>query len=224
MAELRNDQINEALSHTRYFLEWGGMAWERQFRYALHKILGPELGGLNVLDIGTRTGKMSCFFALLGANVTGIDITHGFAQRAADEAARWKVSDRCNFVQYNGNLDIFKDESFDIVFTKSVLVLVQNLDEFTSSINRILRRTAKFIFIENSKGGPLHYLRYLKHRRSWDFSQANYFTDREIECVKKNLNVSGVRKTRYPPTYLIFGQKKPMPPAVGQNPGCPQRT
>jgi ubiquinone/menaquinone biosynthesis C-methylase UbiE len=150
---------------------------------------------------------MSCFFALLGASVTGIDIKDGFAENATYEAARWKVSDRCTFIQYDGKLDLFQDKLFDIVFTKSVLLIVQNLDEFANSINRILKPDGKFIFIENSKGGLLHYLRYLGHRRGC-CSRAKFFTDKEVTCVNSNLNVLGIKKTIIPPTYLMFGQKK----------------
>jgi hypothetical protein len=48
MNDFRYNPTNEALTRMGYFLEWGGVAWERQFKFALREISGTELGGLSV--------------------------------------------------------------------------------------------------------------------------------------------------------------------------------
>jgi 2-polyprenyl-3-methyl-5-hydroxy-6-metoxy-1,4-benzoquinol methylase len=207
--ENRNvDQEKLALSQLTYFLEWGGRAWEEQFVFAMQNFLGFDLYGRTILDIGARSGRMSCFFALLGAKVTGIDIKPGFENTAKAEAERWNVSNRCQFIRNSGDFEVLQDNSYDVVFTKSVLVQVGNLKDTIEAIDRKMKNGAKFIFIENGKGGLIHYLRRLK-THDWDYSSAHYFTNHEIKCISSKFNIVRVRKTFIPPTCLVYGYKYP---------------
>ena len=64
---------------------------------------------------------MAVLFSLLGEKVTGIDIDEQALSLAREEAKKWNASN-VKFIAYNGDWNIFPDESFDIVFTKSVLL------------------------------------------------------------------------------------------------------
>lgn len=59
------------LQHLGYFMEWGSKGWQKLMTHAIEHFLGTNLRGLQVLDIGTRYGKMACLFSLLGAEVMG---------------------------------------------------------------------------------------------------------------------------------------------------------
>ncbi len=62
------------LQHLDYFVEWGGRAWQRPMEQAFQDFIGKDLHDQQVLEIGTRYGKMACLFALLGAKVIGLDM------------------------------------------------------------------------------------------------------------------------------------------------------
>lgn len=196
-----------------YFVEWGGQAWERLTAMALREFIGTRLDGQQILEIGTRYGKMATLFALLGGQVTGIDLREECLAAAEDESRKWGVAERVTFRAYDGELDRFAENSFDLVFTKSVLVVVPRLEEFLRKIEARLKPGGKVVFLENGRGGRLlHALRALKHR-SW-YKKARYFTDRELDLVRTVFQVKTVRRTRLPPVYLIMGYRR-LPEGVG---------
>ena len=205
-------QINQP-NHTHleelgYFVEWGGKTWQALLLEAFGNFIGEDLAGQRVLDIGTRYGKMSCLFALLGAEVVGIDINEYSLKIAQSEAKRWGVTNQVLFVRYEGNLDVLADCSFDLVFTKSVLVLIRNLDEFLQQISSKLCPNGKVVFLENGRGSPLlHSLRRLRHRR-WDYTQANYFTESQVAQICNVFTIREIKKTIWPPVYLICGHNR----------------
>jgi ubiquinone/menaquinone biosynthesis C-methylase UbiE len=198
----------QPLESLDYFVEWGGKAWENLVAYAISEFVGTYLEGQHILDLGTRSGKMACLFALLGGTVTGIDIQQDYLLIAQAEAQKWAVSERTNFIAYDGNLDMFPDQTFDLVFTKSVLVVVPQLESFLQKIAVKLKPRGKVVLVENAKGGGIvHALRAIRHRR-WDYRVANYFTDKELKQICNTFKVEVIRQTRLPPIYLVLGSKK----------------
>ena len=58
----------------QYFAEWGGRVSVSLLQTAIEALSrDDDLRGADLLEVGTRHGKMAVLFALLGANVTGID-------------------------------------------------------------------------------------------------------------------------------------------------------
>ena len=113
-----------------------------------------------------------------------------------------------SFLAYNGDLDVFPDESFDIVFTKSVLVLVPNLEVFLSTISRKLKPNGRVVFLENAKGPALfEVLRTIKHP-IWDHHRARYFADDEVRLIRSIYHIDTLRKTFFRPVYLFMGRKR----------------
>ncbi len=106
------------LDNLGYFMEWGGRGWENLFAFAIEQFLRSSLNGKQILDVGSRYGKISSFFALLGGTVTGIDINLASISIANDEAAKWNVQEKTRFIYYDGNLDILQDEMFDVRIVK----------------------------------------------------------------------------------------------------------
>jgi SAM-dependent methyltransferase len=191
-----------------YFVEWGGRCWQDLLRIALSEFLDEGLEGRRVLEIGAGSGRMSCLFALLGGNVTGIDTSADFVAGAKAEATKWGVQDRTTFLSYDGNLDILGDLTFDVAFTKSVLVVVPNLEGFLTKVAAKLKPGGKAVFLENARGNFLvHALRRFRHRE-WDWRQAAFFTQRELSMIKRVFEVKFVRKCAFPPVYLLCARKK----------------
>jgi len=208
LSEQLTSQINNnVIPNLDYFVEWGGSTWKRQLNYALREFTGIDFAGKKILEIGSRSGKMACLFARLGGTVTGIDINPDFIGNAVAEAINMEVEQRTNFIAYNGDFDIFPDESFDLIFTKSVLVIVPELECFLRQISNKLKPSGKVLFLENAKGGLLHKLRRFRHR-TWNYQKAKFFTDKELNLICDIFQVFEIKKTIFPPTYLIMGEKR----------------
>jgi ubiquinone/menaquinone biosynthesis C-methylase UbiE len=190
-----------------YFVEWGGYGWTKLIRKAFVRHMPTELTGMRILELGARNGKMACLFALLGSYVHGVDVDANSVLSAQQEAMRWNVTSRTEFVAYDGSLDIFPDNHFDVIFTKSVLVVVPQLVNTLTKISAKLKPTGTAIFVENAKGSEIiHRIRGLGSRQ-WDFTKVNYFEPRHIEMFRSILDVTHVEKTLVPPIYLIVGGK-----------------
>src|SRR5438093_6304729 len=117
----------KVLANLSYFTEWGGRSWENLFKYALRDL--GDLNGKTVLEIGPRFGKMSACFALLGAQVVGVETDAAALRQAEAEVKQWDMLANVAFFNYDGDLDhcdALSGSEFDLIFTKSVLVLLGN--------------------------------------------------------------------------------------------------
>lgn len=192
-----------------YFVDWGGKSWRELIQTAInHNEIKEKLKGASFLDIGCNTGKMAVFFSTLGANVTGIDIHQEHLDKAKEEAKKWNA-DNITFKKYEGDLDIFPDSSFDIIFVKSVLVILLDLEGYLKKINAKLKTAGKVIFLENARSNPfIRLLRTLKHLGKYDHSHVNYFTEKHIKLISSIFELRLVKQKLYPPVYLIIGSKR----------------
>lgn len=205
------------LGNLDYFAEWGGAAWVSMVRTAAAYLTAGGINDLDVLEIGTRYGKMAQFFSALGANVTAIDISKEAICIASDDARKrhsqyaTKTGNQpgeIRFLVYDGTLDIFEDQSFDVIFTKSVLVVVPHLEDFLACASRKLKPGGRVAFIENAKGNAmLHGLRALRHRK-WNYRVARYFTSKEIQLFESLFDVEKVQMTWFPPICLLLGKRR----------------
>jgi len=203
------DIAKHPLQHLDYFMEWGGMAWKGLMNYALKNFLGLNLQGQVILDIGTRYGKMACLFGLLGGKVMGADLTRTPLSVAREESQKWNIHQKCLFVQGTGDLSIIKDNSFDVVFSKSVLVVVPNLSQFLKDVRAKLKTGGRIVFLENAKGPKwLHILRAFRHGK-WDYKTAHYFTSDEIRLISEIFQEVSIKRWMFPPVVLILGRKLP---------------
>ncbi len=198
---------NNPLTNLPYFTEWGGRSWERLLTYAFEHFLGNNLHDLKILEIGSRYGRMSCLFALLGAEVVGVDLDRDCLGIAAEEAQKWAVDDRVKFI-HSSDLDIFRDETFDLIFTKSVLAVNPNLEELLLKISAKLKPSGKVVLLENAYGNSgfqlIRYLRRGKRLPKFYF----HLKEESISSVKQIFDVQILKKALIPPVYLICGYKR----------------
>jgi SAM-dependent methyltransferase len=134
-----------------YFVQWHTWLWKPAVRFVLGDL--RRFAGRKVLELGCRDGKMVSLFALLGANVTGLELP-GQSLRAAElEARKWKVEDRVQLRHYSGDLSVLPENAYDYVFSKSVLVVVPHLSGFAKAISHILRPGGSLLAVENLHRG-----------------------------------------------------------------------
>jgi len=189
-----------------YFVNWRPWLWARPVADAL-AFLG-DLRGKRLLEIGGSDARMTSLFALLGARVTMMD-KHPSPQ-AETEIRKWKVEDRVRRVATAGGFDEIAGERFDAIFTKSVLWCIEYLAEFLDQIEVHLADGGKVAFVENYRGGRLHFWfrRNFVHRGDFGWEE-NYrgITPEQIDLFRDRF--ADLRARRYLTfVYGILGHKK----------------
>lgn len=152
----------DAVARLEEFVDWRPRLWAPAVRWLLGD--PTRFAGRTVLDLGCRYGKMSCFFGLLGARVLGVDTDAAAIPRAEAERDRHGLT-RVDFEHYDGD-PASLERHFDFVFTKSVLVVVPDLDRVLRGIAASLSPEGQLLAAENAAGGRLLDLarRHLVHR------------------------------------------------------------
>ncbi len=190
-----------------YFVEWRPYLWRRPVADAL-SFLG-DLRGKRLLEIGGRSGRMACLFALLGANVTVLE--KASLDIASDQLAKHDVADRVRLIRTRGGFEEIAGETFDAIFTKSVLWCIQDLGGFLDRIGEHLVDGGKAAFVENYKGGRLLFWlrRHLIHRGRFSYEKGYCgITPQQIALFRQRFAALHVRRHRYF-VWEIFGRKAP---------------
>ncbi len=204
-----------------YFVGWGGPP-VIQLAKRVFEILGTDLTSRRVLDVGFGHGQMSCLFALLGAQVVAID-THDITMpEAVAEAKRWGVSERIEFTRYSGDPGEIQQTHFDIAFTKSVLLLIPELELFLRALSTKLRPQGQVAFIENGFHNPLEILgRRIVHRLRrnqdgyypgvpmYNWYLPAYLSMARINTIRNVFDVRTVLRAESRHWYLIHGFNGP---------------
>ncbi len=169
-----------ALERLDYCLEWRAWLWRRPAAYLMAPF--EKFRGKRVLEIGARFGKMSCLIAAAGGIVTGVDINAKAVERAKAESLRWGVEDRVRFVAYDGDGRNLPSGPFDVIFSKSVLVLIrkEKLSELLLELRSRLAPDGAGLFLENANNWILDRLRrHIVHRRGkkWDIVHWGFYPE-----------------------------------------------
>lgn len=192
-----------------YFIEWRPYLWRRPVHHAL-KYLG-DLHGRRVLELGGRSGRMTSLFALRGAQVTMVERAPLDTARA--EVDKWGLADRVRMIRTQGGLEDLAGETFDVIFTKSVLWSVEHLDKLLDTFQTLLAPGGKVAFVENYRGSSaLFWLRRNVIRRGRFDYEKHYFgiSRSQIPLFRERFYDLRVRRHRYF-VYTILGQKSAAP-------------
>ena len=120
---------------------WGPEGWtEEQLR-----ILGPDLAGKDVLEVGSGAGQCSRWLVSQGARAIGLDLSHRQLQHSL------RIDDQSGFavpvVQGTGTDLPFADAAFDIVFSAfGALQFVNDIEHAVAEARRVLRPGGIFAF------------------------------------------------------------------------------
>ena len=86
-------------------------------RFLADHLLGLDLQGKRVADLGTGSGLLALLSARAGARVTAIDISPVAARCAAENVRRNGLQDRVNVVESDQFAEVAKGPRFDLVVT-----------------------------------------------------------------------------------------------------------
>jgi SAM-dependent methyltransferase len=112
-----------------------------------------DLKGKRLLDVGCGLGESSVYFALLGANVTAVDLSPGMVDCAMALGSAHGVSVR-GVVQSGEQLDV-AEEYFDIVYVANTIHHVTNKDRLFRQIHRALKPGGRFFSYDPIAYNPL---------------------------------------------------------------------
>jgi 2-polyprenyl-3-methyl-5-hydroxy-6-metoxy-1,4-benzoquinol methylase len=137
----------------RYFVDWHAWLWKP----AVRAVIGDpaRFAGRRVLELGCGHGKMSCLFALLGADVTALELPEQPLDVARKEVDKWNLRKKVSIHHYDGDISCLAAREYDFVFSKSVLVVVPDLRSFLAGVARVLRPDGRLLAVENMHRGTV---------------------------------------------------------------------
>jgi len=110
-----------------------------------YRLLGDDLRGKRILEVGCGGGQATIVFAKRGAIATGLDIADEQIKRAREMARREGV--QAEFFQSDAeDLSRIPSNSQDIVFSSNVFDYVENLDRCFREVARVLVEGGIFVF------------------------------------------------------------------------------
>lgn len=103
----------------------------------------PE-GRLKVLDVGTGTGVIATSLALLGHDVTGVDLCSNMIAKAKENTAAMGLD--VNFVCTSAGELPFADNSFDVVISRNLLWALPEPESTLKQWRRVLKPDGLLIY------------------------------------------------------------------------------
>ena len=130
----------------------GGWAYWGDARTEMLRVSG-NVRGLSVLDYGCGSGKLGIYLAMLGAKVSGFDLsTMGI------EVANWAANSyglSCSFEAMDAEELEYPDQCFDLVVGFSVLHHVIKYPRSAYHLPRVLKAGGRAVFCESLWDNPL---------------------------------------------------------------------
>lgn len=140
--------------------EWDSKNWSRAIEF-WEKDMPSALEGKKVLDIGGRSGGLSLYWALKGADVVCSDINSDGFGRAEQLHKKYKVARKIKYEVIDVTKMSFQEE-FDMITFKSVLGGVgsnghyERQELMMERIYHALKPGGMLYFAENLSASPFH--------------------------------------------------------------------
>jgi SAM-dependent methyltransferase len=175
------------------YVEAGRAAWARRSpdwgmwavpEEQLHIL--PDVRGADVVDLGCGTGYWCAWFARLGANPVGVDVSEAQLETARTLQAEHGIE----FPLHHASAEAppFEDRSFDLVFSEYGAAIWCDPYVWIPQAFRILRPGGRLIFLGNSVlsmltappddtpcGDALLRPQFGMHRLEWEDSEGSNF-------------------------------------------------
>lgn len=157
------------------YLEWDVRAWSQALPFWERSPVVPQ--GKTVLDLGSRSGGLSLYFARQGARVICSDLG-GPSGKARELIRRHGLEDQVRFENIDATSIDLPDGGCDIVCFKSILGGIGRdgnhgrQDQAIQEIHRVLRPGGTLFFAENLAASSLHKsLRraFIRWGASWNY-------------------------------------------------------
>lgn len=110
-------------------------------------------GQLKVLDVGTGTGSIAAITAMLGHDVTGIDLCSNMIEEAKQNAQESELD--ISFMCTDAGELPFEDNTFDVVISRNVVWALMNPEEVLLQWKRVLKPGGTLFYFD---GNHYYYL------------------------------------------------------------------
>jgi SAM-dependent methyltransferase len=149
--------------------------------------LGTQtLSGADTLDLGCGRGEVSVQLALLGATVTGIDVSRESLARAETLARKHGVAGRVSLDSGNAEALSFDDDSFDLAICTGLMSFV-DFDRTAAELSRVTRRDGTVVIMDTLGHNPIARMgrkRRLVHGQTTHFQVENIMTCDHIDRLR----------------------------------------
>jgi 2-polyprenyl-3-methyl-5-hydroxy-6-metoxy-1,4-benzoquinol methylase len=168
----------------------GGWAYWGDARTEMLRIWG-HVDGLSVLDYGCGSGQLGIYLAMLGAKVSGFDLSP-----LGVDVANWAASKYglvCSFKAMDAEELSYPDQSFDLVVGFGVLHHVIKYPQSAYHLARVLKPGGRAVFHETLWDNPL-----INFVRRWTTENADagdaHLTEESIRQFGRTCSRTEVRK------------------------------
>lgn len=136
----------EAVTYDRK--RWGSPAGARLDRFQRGLVLSmlSPVGGLEILEVGTGTGRFAVALAEEGARVTGLDISPGMLAEARRRCAHAALHIPPQFMLGNVDSLPFPDGHFDSALCINVIQMFPSVENALREIGRVVKPGGHFMF------------------------------------------------------------------------------
>jgi SAM-dependent methyltransferase len=158
-------------------IEWDVSTWKHALFFWDEVINELKNRNLKVLELGSRNGGISLYFALNGFNVVCSDLK-GPTEKAYLLHKRYNVDKNIEYKDVDATNICFSDNSFDVIVFKSILGGIgrnqnkQLQQKVFNEIHRVLKDNGLFLFAENLVASKFHTVfrkRFVKWGNSWRY-------------------------------------------------------
>jgi len=161
-----------ACEYDRWYDTPAGQAHDRVQKEDAKRLLRSGHTGERLLDVGCGTGHWSSFFATMGYQVTGIDISLEMiaVARTAVPGCAFDVADACNLP--------FGDGAFDVVASMALLEFVSDPTAVVREMARCTKSGGSLLIGTLNRLAPLNQHRLSKGRHP--YSSAHLLTAKKL--------------------------------------------
>ena len=148
--------------------------------------LAGNLDGAAALDLGCGRGEVSVQMALVGAVVTGIDVSRESLARAQTLAQKHGVGDRVALDTGTAEARAFDDNSFDLAVCAGLMSFV-DFDRTAAELSRVTRPGGTVVILDTLGHNPIARMgrkRRLVHGETTHFQVENIMTCDHIDRLR----------------------------------------
>lgn len=145
-----------------------------------------DLTGADALDLGCGRGEVSVQLALLGAKVTGIDVSSESLARAQSLAQKHGVAGHLSLGSENAEDLSFTDDSFDLSVCAGLMSFV-DFDRTAAELSRVTRPGGTVVIMDTLGHNPIARIgrkRRLVQGETTHFQVANIMTCNHIDRLR----------------------------------------
>lgn len=162
--------------------EYGNI--ELSYNFLMDKISENnfELSKIRMLDLGTNMGSLPYLIHTRhSADVTGVDLD---ARQIANGQKKYpEIADR--LVSVDSNLDIIRDESFDVIMMFDVIEHIPEVEKYLKgNVYRILKKNGLFVFqTPNKRINPIYEIIQGKSFTRWKEYHCSLQTPKSLKNI-----------------------------------------